>query len=95
MIERRPTDDCFRAGGSLWRILTEDKKQLLVRTTVTDIAPVTENIKYRHAAPATLPTTSTAALRKSRGLDMDKVVELSKLSNDELNKATTGCCKCK
>lgn len=27
------TDDCFRAGGNLWRILAEDKKQLLIENT--------------------------------------------------------------
>ncbi len=45
-----PTDDCFRAGGDLWRVLAEDKKQVLIENTVEDMAPVTENIKYRHAA---------------------------------------------
>jgi Fe2+ or Zn2+ uptake regulation protein len=44
-----PTDDCFRAGGDLWRVMTEDKKQLLIDNTAADIASVTENIKYRHA----------------------------------------------
>ena len=40
-----PTDDCFRAGGDLWRVLTEDKKQILIENTVADMASVTENIK--------------------------------------------------
>ena len=44
-----PTDDCFRAGGDLWRVMTEDKRKLLIDNTAGDMAPVTENIKYRHA----------------------------------------------
>lgn len=30
-----PTDDCFRAGGNLWRVLAEDKKKILIQNTET------------------------------------------------------------
>jgi catalase len=69
--------------------MPEDKRRILIGNTADDIAPVTENIKYRHAAHCLLADQEygerlTAAL----GLDIAKVRELSALSNDELNKAT-------
>ncbi len=84
-----PTDDNFRAGGDLWRVLTEDKKQLLIDNTAEDIAPVSQNIKYRHAvhcylADADYGKRMAAALM----LDFAKVKELSQLSNSELIQAT-------
>jgi catalase len=84
-----PTDDCFRAGGDLWRVMEEDKKQLLIDNTATDIAPVTENIKYRHAVHCYLADKEYGErMTQALGLDMDKVAELSKLDNDSLNRAT-------
>jgi catalase len=53
------------------------------------MAPVTENIKYRHAAHCYLADTEYGErFTKAAGLDFDKVQELSKLDNDELNKVT-------
>ena len=84
-----PTDDCFRAGGDLYRVMTEDKKQLLIENTARNIAPVTENIKYRHAVHCLLADEDygkriTAAL----GLDLSRVRELAKLDNNGLIAAT-------
>jgi len=85
-----PSDDCFRAGGDLWRVLTEEKKAILISNTAADIAPVTENIKYRHAVHCYLADKEYGErAAKAMGLDLSKVIELSGLSNDELNKATT------
>lgn len=84
-----PTDDCFRAGGNLWRVLTEDKKQILIENTVEDMASVTENIKYRHAAHCYLADKEYGErFTKAAGLNLDKVIELSKLDNNGLIKAT-------
>ena len=85
-----PTNDDFRAGGDLWRVMTEDKKELLIKNTAANIAPVTENIKYRHAVHCYLadPEYGECAT-KAMGLDLDRVKELSKLSNSELNRVTT------
>ncbi len=44
-----PTDDCFRAAGELYRLMTEEQKKQLIENTKRNIMPVTENIKYRHA----------------------------------------------
>lgn len=84
-----PTDDNFRAGGNLWRLLEEDKKQLLIENTAVDMGPVTDNIKYRHAvhclhADPEYGQRMTEALE----LDLEKVKELSKLDNDGLIQAT-------
>lgn len=83
------TDDNFRAGGNLWRVMKEDKRQLLISNTAADIEPVTKNIKYRHAvhchhADPEYGRRMTEAL----GLDPGKVLELANLSNNELNEAT-------
>ncbi len=84
-----PTDDCFRAGGNLWRILAEDKKQLLIENTARNIEPCTENIKYRHAvhcvwADAEYGERMTRAL----GLDPVRVAELAKGDQASLIAAT-------
>lgn len=84
-----PTDDCFRAAGNLWRLLEEDKKEILIKNTVNSIAPVTNNIKYRHAAHCYLADKEYGErFAKAAGLNLKKVKELSTLSNDELILAT-------
>jgi catalase len=87
-----PTDDCFRAGGDLWRVLTEDKKQILIENTAADMASVTINIKYRHAAHCYLADPEYGErFAKAVLLDFDKVKELSKLDNNGLIQATLSC----
>ncbi|GHU64226.1 catalase [Clostridia bacterium] len=84
-----PTDDNFRAGGNLWRLLAEDKKQLLIDNTATDIAPVTENVKYRHAVHCQKADPEYGKrMTKALDLDYDKVLELAKLDNNALIQAT-------
>ncbi len=84
-----PTDDCFRAGGDLWRVLTEDKKQILIENTATDIASVTENIKYRHAVHCYLADPEYGERFVEAAMqDMDKVKLLAKLNQSELTLAT-------
>lgn len=84
-----PTDDCFRAGGDLWRVLTEDKKQILIENTAADLAPVTENIQYRHAVHCYLADTAYGErMTEALGLCLDRVKELSALSHDGLIQAT-------
>jgi catalase len=84
-----PTDDCFRAGGDLWRVMTEDKKELLIHNTAADLAAVTENIQYRHAVHCYLADKAYGErLTQALKLDLKKVIKLSKLDNDGLIKAT-------
>ncbi|MDR1510643.1 MAG: catalase [Synergistaceae bacterium] len=71
-----PTDDCFRAGGDLYRLMTEDKRAVLISNTAADIAPVSENIKYRHAVHCLLADKEYGErITASIGLDMDKVIK--------------------
>ncbi|MEG2857950.1 MAG: catalase, partial [Clostridia bacterium] len=84
-----PTDDNFRAGGELYRLMTEDKRALLIENTARNIEPVTDNVKYRHAvhcyhADIEYGERITAAM----GLSLARVKELAKLSNDDLNRET-------
>lgn len=84
-----PTDDCFKAGGDLWRVMSEEKKQILIENTVQNIMPVSKNIKYRHAAHCYLADSEYGErFAKAAELDLNKVKELAKLSNAELNEAT-------
>jgi catalase len=84
-----PSDDCFRAGGDLWRLLTEDKKALLIENTATDIMPVTENVKYRHAVHCYKADSEYGErFTQAAGLNLAMVKELAKLSHAELAKAT-------
>ena len=84
-----PSDDNFRAGGNLWRILTEDKKQLLIENTADDIASVTDNVKYRHAVHCYHADKEYGErITKAMKLNLDKVKELAKLDNNGLINAT-------
>ncbi len=84
-----PTDDCFRAGGDLWRVLTEEKKQILIDNTVGDMASVTDNIKYRHAVHCYKADPEYGRrYTEGAGLCMDKVMELAKLDHNGLTQAT-------
>jgi len=70
-------------------VLTEDKKQILISNTAGDIAPCTENIKYRHAAHCFLADPEYGRrFAEAAGLDLEKVKSLAKLSNAELIAAT-------
>lgn len=83
------TDNVFYQPGDLWRLMTEDKKALLVKNTAGNIAPVTENVKYRHAVHCYLADEEYGRrITEAIGLDMNKVIELSKLDHKGLAVAT-------
>lgn len=82
-------DDCFYQAGDLYRLMTEDKRAVLIENTARNIAPVTENIKYRHAAHCYLADKEygermTAALN----LDLNRVIEYSKMNHEDRFRAT-------
>lgn len=84
-----PTDDNFRAGGNLYRLMTEDKRKLLIENTAADIAPVTDNVKYRHAVHCYLADPEYGErITAAFGLNFAKVRELSQLDNNGLIQAT-------
>ncbi|MDR1271596.1 MAG: catalase [Clostridiales Family XIII bacterium] len=83
------TDDCFYQAGDLYRIMAEDKKQLLIENTARNIAPCTDNVKYRHAAHCFLADPDYGKrIAEATGVDPAKAKKLSKLSHDKLMEAT-------
>lgn len=81
--------DCFYQPGNLYRLMPPDKKTLLIENTARNIAPVTENIKYRHAAHCYLADSEYGErIAQALGLNLDRVVALSKLSHAERFAAT-------
>ena len=85
-----PTDDCFYQPGNLYRLITEEKKALLIENTARNMGPVTENIKYRHAAHCYLADKDYGQrIAKAMSLNMEEVIRLSKLSHADRMKATS------
>lgn len=83
------SDDCFYQPGDLYRLMTEDKRQLLISNTAANIVPVTENIKYRHTAHCYLADKEYGErLAKALNLSMDKVIELANMNTEDRFKAT-------
>lgn len=86
-------DDCFYQPGDLYRLMTETQKQALISNTIEDIKPVTENIKYRHAAHCYLADKDYGA-RLAKGLDLsiDEVKKLAAMSEPDRLEATRTKC---
>ena len=85
------TDDCFYQPGDLYRLMTEAQKTALISNTVADIMPVTENIKYRHAAHCYLADKDYGTrIAEGLKLDMAEVEKLAAMSEtDRLNATAT------
>jgi catalase len=84
------TDDCFKQPGDLYRLMTEDKRKLLIENTARNINGVTKNVQLRHAAHCCLADEEYGTrLANALKLDLAEVKKLSKLSHDELMKATS------
>jgi len=83
-------DDCFYQPGDLYRLMTEDKRVALIQNTAANIAPVTDNIKYRHAAHCYLAVEEYGTrLAEALGLELDRVIALSKMGREERLHATS------
>ena len=82
-------DDCFRQPGDLYRLMTEGKRALLIANTARDMAGVTDNVKYRHAAHCWLADHEYGMrLAELMGLDVARVERLAAMSHDERMAAT-------
>lgn len=82
------SDNVYYQPGDLFRLMTEDKKALLIENTARSIASVTENIKYRHAIHCYLADKEYGErITIALGLQLAKVIELSKLSHHEMVEA--------
>src|SRR5574344_1393298 len=83
------TDNCFYQPGELYRLMTEDKRALLIGNTIADIMPVTENIKYRHCAHCYLADVEYGTrLAEGLHLDINKVKELAVMTEKQRLEAT-------
>ena len=83
------TDDCFYQPGNLYRLMTEDKRNILIANTAEDMMPVTDNIKYRHAAHCYLADREYGTrLAKAMGIDMIEVERLAAMNETERLAAT-------
>lgn len=83
------TDDCFYQPGDLYRLITEDKKVLLIENTARNIDGAAEAVKYRHAAHCFLAEEEYGTrLAKALSLTLEKVKELSRMTHDERMRAT-------
>lgn len=83
------SDDCFYQPGDLYRLMTADKRTLLIENTARNMQGTTPNIRKRHAAHCYLADTEYGT-RVAEALDvaLESVIELSKLSHDARMKAT-------
>jgi len=83
-------DDCFYQPGDLYRLMTADKRNALIQNTAANIAPVTDNVKYRHTAHCYLADGEYGQrMAEALGLDMNRVVELAKMDRKERLHATS------
>ncbi len=83
------TDDCFYQPGDLYRLMTADKRDLLINNTIADIMPVSENVKYRHAAHCYLADKEYGTrIAKGLQLDLKEVEKLAAMTEKERLYAT-------
>jgi catalase len=86
-------DNCFYQAGDLYRLMTEEKRRLLISNTAADIMPVTDNIKYRHAAHCYLADVEYGTrIADALHLSIDEVKRLASLSEKERLEATKTVC---
>ncbi|MDY7060541.1 MAG: catalase [Methanomethylophilus alvi] len=82
-------DDVYRQPGDLYRLMKPAEKDALIDNTARNMAAVTENIKYRHAAHCYRADPDYGyRLADAMGLKRDAVQELAGLTEDELRKRT-------
>ncbi len=85
-------DNCFYQPGNLYRLMSEEKRCLLLKNTVADIMPVTENVKLRHCAHCYLADTEYGSrLAEMLNLDLEVVKSLAGMSQKERFEVTSSC----
>ena len=83
-------DDPYYQPGDLYRLLTEEKRILLIENTQRNIKDVTDNIKYRHAEHCYLADAEYGhRIAKALELNMNLVIELAKMTREERLDATS------
>lgn len=82
-------DDVYYQVGDLWRLITEDKKQLLIENTARDIASVSNNVKYRHAAHCFKADKEYGQrISQAMGLDVARAEKLAMEDSMKINELT-------
>lgn len=70
--------------------MTPDKKDLLIKNTINNMNGVTKNVCYRHAVHCYKADKDYGTrIAKGLNLDLNKVIELSKVDNKKLNEVTS------
>jgi catalase len=83
-------DDPYYQPGDLYRLMTEEKRVLLIKNTRDNMEDVTDNIKYRHAAHCYLADEEYGQrLSEALGLEREKVLELVSMTLEERLHATS------
>jgi catalase len=83
-------DDFTEQPGKLYRLLTEEKKRLLIHNTSQQMIGVPEVIKIRHSVHCYLADPDYGKrLCEEMNLDYNQVVQYSFLTNKELNQITS------
>ncbi|QQO08198.1 catalase [Breznakiella homolactica] len=85
------TDNCYNQAGNLYRLMSDQQKQVLAENTMRNMQGVTDNIKYRHAAHCFMADEDYGTrICRVMKLDPKKAKELSKLKHADLMEATKG-----
>ena len=72
------SDDCYSQPGALYRLMAGDERARLVENTAGELANVTDNVKYRHAAHCYLADEEYGMLLAGQlGLSFDRVMALA------------------
>jgi len=83
-------DDPYYQAGDLYRLMTPEKRALLIDNTRGNIEDVTDNIKYRHAAHCYLADENYGReLATALALNFDRVVELANMTREGRLHATS------
>lgn len=83
------SDDCFYQPGNLYRLMTQEKRDLLIENTARNMQGTTSNIRERHAAHCYLADSEYGTrIAEGVGVDLKNVITLSELTHDERMKAT-------
>ncbi len=83
------TDNTFYQPGDLYRLMTPNKRDVLIENTARNMAGTTANIRERHAAHCYLADVEYGTrIAEAVGVSLARVVELAEMSHAERMKAT-------
>jgi catalase len=84
-------DDCYAQAGDLYRLIGEDKRQILCENTARNMMEVTKNIQLRHAAHCFMADPDYGKrVCDCMSVNPQEAESLSKLTHEELMNATSG-----